>query len=146
MAEPDPDRLITQLELSVHTYWRLYKADLFTVAKVVDRTPEELLTLFGSERRYLDELRRALLAAGYTDPWPELDEAPELAPSPRIESLGLRADIEKALIANRRRTLARVLGTPADDLLAFLSWEQFDELQRRLLELGHIERGNIERG
>ena len=140
----DPDRLITQLDLSVHTYWRLYKADLFTVARVVARTPEELLELFDRQRRCLDELREALRLAGYEDPWPELDGGADLSPSPPIASLGLRPDIEEALRRNRRPTLARVLGTPADDLLGFLSWEQLDDLQRRLLELGHVERGNIE--
>ena len=140
----DPDRLITQLDLSVHTYWRLYKADLFTVARVVARTPEELLELFDRQRRCLDELRDALRRAGYEDPWPELEGGAHLSPSPSIASLGLRPDIEDALRRNRRLTLARVLGTPADDLLGFLSWGQLDELQRRLRELGHVERGNIE--
>jgi hypothetical protein len=141
---PDPHRLITQLDLSVHTYWRLYKADLFTVAKIVERAPEELLALFG-DRRCLEELRRALREAGYGDPWPDLDLA-TLAPSPPLKALALRSDVEAALGRAGLRTLARVAGTPPDDLLGFLSWEQYDELRRRLIELGHAQPGNIEAG
>jgi hypothetical protein len=144
VLSPDPNRFITQLDLSVHTYWRLYKADLFTVARIIERGPEELLALFG-DRRYLEELRRALREAGYGDPWPGIDLA-LLTPSPSVEELGLRSDIEAALLRAGVRTLARVLGSPPDDLLGFLSWAQYDELRRRLIELGHAEPGNIESG
>ncbi|HXH23525.1 MAG TPA: hypothetical protein VNN10_16025 [Dehalococcoidia bacterium] len=144
MPAPDPHRIITQLDLSVRTYWRLYKAALFTVAKIVERAPEELLELFG-ERGCVEELRDALRRAGYDDPWPELDSV-ELVPSPPVRVLGLRADIEAALLRGRLRTVARVLGTPPDDLLSLLTWEQYDELRRRLIELGHAEPGNIDSG
>lgn len=142
---PDPNRLITQLDLSVHTYYRLFKADLLTVAKIAERTPEELLAVL-TERRYVDELRDALVRAGYADPWPDLIEGVAILPSPALETLGLRPDIYEVLAWAGKRTLARVLGTPPDDMLDFLTWGQFDELRRRLTELGHIEPGNIERG
>jgi len=143
---PDPNILITHLDLSVRTYYCLHRAGLFTVAAIVDKTPEELLAVRNFARKCLDELRQRLIDAGYGDPWPELDSGLGPDESPRIESLGLRGDIEAALVRGRARTLARILGTPADDLLGFLSWEQFDSLRARLIELGHIEPGNIEPG
>jgi hypothetical protein len=141
---PDPNRLITQLDLSVHTYYRLFKADLLTVGKIAELVPEELLPVL-RERRYIDELRAALLAAGYKDPWPELDDPADIVLSPSIDTLGLRADIHEVLAWAGKRTLARVLGTPPDDMLDFLTWNQFDALRRRLTELGHLEPGNIDR-
>lgn len=93
---------------------------------------------------HLEELRRALIAAGYEDPWPELDTVAGLQPSPSTANLGLRPEIESALLRARLRTLARILGTPVDDLMEVLSWDQYDELRRRLVELGYLEPGNIE--
>ena len=69
---PDPHRIITQLDLSVRTCWRLYKAALFTVAKIVERAPEELLELFGERGGVgadhagagaIESIRRALARA-----------------------------------------------------------------------------------
>lgn len=142
---PDPNALITQLDLSVRTYYCLHRAGLFTVAMIVEKTPEELLKIGNFGRRSLEELRETLVRAGYNDPWPELDGPPEAASSLPLQRLGLRPDIEAALVAARRTTLARLLGTPGDDLLDFLSWEQYQELRRRLVALGHVEPGNIER-
>ena len=143
---PDPHRLITQLDLSVHTYYTLHRAGLFTVAMIVAKEPEELLAIPSFGPAYLKELRQKLVEAGYEDPWPELDEFAEPDSSARLGEIGLPLDIARALRRAGRGTIAKVLGTPGDDLLAFLSWDQYDRLRARLFELGLAEPGHLESG
>jgi hypothetical protein len=141
---PDPNVLITHLDLSVRTYYCLHRAGLFTVAAIVEKSPDELLEIRNFGRRCLTELREKLIDAGYDDPWPELD-GPPIAGDVDVPRLGLSRAIETALLRARRRTLGMVLGTPADDLVDILGWPRYQELRSHLIELGHAEPGNIER-
>ena len=141
---PDPHRLITHLDLSVHTYYALHRAGLFTVRMIVEKEPAELLSIPSFGLKYLEELRAKLIEAGYQDPWPEMDGFAEADSSPRLHALKLPTEIERALLRAGRGTVAKVLGTPGDDLLAFLSWEQFDRLRERLIEVGYAESGNLD--
>ncbi len=134
---PDLNRMITQLELSVHTYWHLYKADLFTVAKVIDKSPREMVEVLGSAE-YLNELRAALLFAGYHDPWPELGEAGDLHAARQITTLGLSPYVQYALMQAELWTLGSVLARAPDDLLDVMTWEEYQELRRRLIDLGYL--------
>jgi hypothetical protein len=143
---PDPNVLITHLDLSVRTYYCLHRAGLFTVSSIVEKEPAELLEIRNFGRHCLDELRQKLMEAGYQDLWPELDNFAEADSSARVTALGLPVDIERALLRAGRGTLAKVLGTPGDDLLAFMSWEDYRTLMRRLIDLGHAEPGDLESG
>ena len=141
---PDPNVLITHLDLSVHTYYALHRAGLFTVRMIVEKEPAELLAVPSFGLKHLEELRSKLIAAGYQDPWPEMDGFVEADSSPRLHTLRLPVDIERALLRAGRGTIAKVLGTPGDDLLGFLTWAQYGALRERLFELGLAEPGHIE--
>jgi hypothetical protein len=141
---PDPNRLITQLDLSVHAYYTLHRAGLFTVAMILEKEPGELLAIPSFGRGNLDELRQKLIKAGYDDPWPDLEGFEEADSSPRLAELGLPRDIERVLGLAGRGTLAKVLGTPGDDMLDFMTWEQYQRLRERLFEIGAAEPGDAE--
>jgi DNA-directed RNA polymerase alpha subunit len=142
---PDPNVLITHLDLSVHTYYALHRAGLFTVRMIIEKEPAELLAIPSFGLKYLEELRAKLIEAGYQDPWPEMDAFSEADSSPRLHALRLPLEIERALLRAGRGTIAKVLGTPGDDLLGFLTWDQYSALRLRLIEQGYAEPGNLDR-